>query len=274
MSELGDIQLCDSHCHFDFPEFDIDRNTLWQQCQNQGVNTLIIPGVSPESLDKAKAIAESQPGIYLASGIHPWWINTKQPNIRRLEESIAHQASHKKCLAIGECGLDTAIDTPLNVQSELLERQILLAKDFALPCILHVRGAHNTLIRLLKKHFPKQKNALQSDNSINGVIHAFTGSFELATTYIALGFKLGVGGSISYPRAHKTRTTLAKVPSEALVLETDAPDMPLHGFQGQRNTPVQLPHILKILAQLRHENIPSLGQQTHINTCELFNYDF
>ena len=135
-----------------------------------------------------------------------------------------------------------------------------MAKQFQLPVILHHRKSHDIILRQLRQYqLPK-----------GGVIHAFSGSYQQAMQYIQLGFKLGVGGTITYERAVKTRAVMAKVPLDALVLETDAPDMPICGRQGQRNSPEYLPEILAVLALLRHEPIEQITQVLWATTCALF----
>ncbi len=260
------IEFFDSHCHFDFAAFDDNRQIIWQHCHGLGIVQLMVPGVCPEQWHAAARIAEQGSGIYFAAGIHPWWVekviqgelNAQQiENIRgKLELSI----HHKKCVAIGECGLDAVISTKLAVQQELLDVHLQLASELKLPVIIHCRKAHNELILALKKF----------NLPAGGVIHAFSGSIDLATTYWRLGFRLGIGGTITYERAHKTREAVRQLPIEALLLETDAPDMPLHGHQGQLNTPENLPAIAQVLADIRKESLSYIAQQTTKNARTLF----
>jgi TatD DNase family protein len=133
--------------------------------------------------------------------------------------------------------------------------QLELAQSLRLPVVLHHRQSHNELIRLIKHH----------KFSRRGVIHAFSGSYQIAKTYIELGFYLGIGGTITYPRGKKTRDAIADIPLEYLLLETDAPDMPLCGFQGQRNSPTQLPIIAEALATLKHIDVEQVARVTSAN---------
>ena len=133
--------------------------------------------------------------------------------------------------------------------------QIELAIKYHKPLILHHRQSHNELIRLLKQNeFPH-----------GGIIHAFSGSEQIANTYIEMGFMLGVGGTITYPRAKKTRGSIKTIPLEFIVLETDSPDMPLNGFQGEINTPLQLPLVVKELAILKQISEHEVIEQTTRN---------
>jgi TatD DNase family protein len=141
-----------------------------------------------------------------------------------------------------------------------LNIHLQIAQETALPLIIHCHKAHNELIVDLKNfNFPA-----------GGVIHAFSGSYEIAMTYWQMGFRLGIGGTITYERAHKTRQTVTRVPLEALLLETDAPDMPLNGNQGERNSPVNIVRIAQTLADLRGETLETIASQTTSNSQTLF----
>jgi TatD DNase family protein len=266
MSQSSSSPLIDSHCHLDFAritEASCESEpiaALWQRCQAQGIERLIIPGVSPRQWLKAKRLASQLPGVYWAAGLHPWRLAQQAPSIEQLAQQLAEQAVEPRCVAIGECGLDGAIDTPLNEQMAFFEAQLQVAVELSLPVIVHVRRSHPELQALLKRYRPRR----------GGVIHGFNGSTELGLSYWRLGFRLGIGGSITYPRASKTRRAASELPLEALLLETDAPDMPLHGLQGQPNSPLQLPRVAEQLAQLRGTRYADIARQTSDNCRLLF----
>jgi len=262
----------DSHCHFDFAEFDADRLPLWQRANALGVSGLLVPGTEPAQWPAAQALSHELPGCYYALGIHPWWISKIATDPLALQ-FYAYQMSllvdedkagnQPRCIAIGEAGLDKNIDSPIEQQLDLLEWHIDLANQFHLPLIVHSVKTHNELIAHCKKHPPLN----------GGVVHAFSGSYETAMQLIDLGFYLGVGGTISYERAQKTRATFARVPLEWVLLETDAPDMPLCGEQGQRNSPENLPRIAQLLAELRSETLETITASAWENTRRLFSLD-
>jgi TatD DNase family protein len=251
------MQLVDSHCHFDFAEFDQDRDVLWEQCRRSGIVQLVIPGVEPEQWEKALSVSAAFTGVWVSAGLHPWWLETAQLPKRDAWQQVLEK---KSCVAVGECGLDAAIKSPMCLQESIFKQHIEMAIDHELPLIIHVRRAHNETIRLLKHYQPERA----------GVIHGFTGSWEIAMAYWKLGFYLGVGGSITYPCAHKTRATIQSMPLDALLLETDAPSMPLHGYQGQPNTPCQVSQVAKALAELRQQPLALIAQQTTLNSQQLF----
>jgi len=250
----------DSHCHFDFAAFDQDREELWQQCQSAGLTQLLIPGTEPEQWQKAEMLSQYYKGILIAAGIHPWCVNQVAQLSADLYDLWRKQLQHSACVAIGECGLDAMIDTPMDQQIVFFEAHLQLACEHDIPLIIHVRKSHNDTLRLLQQYKP----------SAGGVIHGFSGSKELAEQYWRLGFYLGIGGTITYPRANKTREAVKHLPLEALLLETDAPDMPLIGHQGERNSPLRIVDIAASLAELRGETLERIALTTTSNSQTLF----
>lgn len=272
------MHFFDSHCHFDFIEFNADRASLWQACKSKGVTHLLMPGVTPDQWQTAAQLCSQYSGLFYAAGIHPHWIE-QQPWFKTdtdnlldgvIREKIAALIHHEflpsanvnaaRCVAVGECGLDKMISTSLVLQQQLLAIHIGVANQLQKPLIVHCVKAHNELIAVLKKHKPKW----------GGVIHAFSGSYEIAQEYVGLGFYLGVGGTITYERAQKTRAAVTKIPLDWLVLETDAPDMPLQGKQGQRNSPEYIPQIAQVLADLRGLTTQEIAGATSRNALRLF----
>ncbi len=266
MSESA-APLVDSHCHFDFEAFAGEQQGLWRRCLAAGIRALVIPGVSHDQWSRLFALAESLDGVYGSVGLHPWWVGAWQARKEARKESkdltelLQPWRHHRDCVAIGECGLDSAIDTPLSQQLPLFEQQLQLACEWQLPLIVHVRRTHNETLQLLNRYRPPR----------GGVIHGFSGSPELARQYWQLGFRLGVGGTITYERAVKTRRAVQALPLEALLLETDAPAMPLCGRQGGPNSPLYLVDVAEALAQLRGESVADIARQTTENSLQLFN---
>jgi len=260
------MPLVDSHCHFDFDAFAPDRSRVWERCIAQGIDTLVIPGVSIPQWRQLFALVRSQPGWYGAVGVHPWWVKAlaiaPEQVTRAVVERVERERSgdDSRCVAVGECGLDANIETPLEQQLAVFEAQLDAANTVSLPVIVHCVRAHNAMIRALKNNTPCK----------GGVIHAFAGSREIAETYIELGFHLGVGGTITYERAAKTRSAIAAVPLESLLLESDAPDMPHAGRQGERNSPEYLPAVADTLARLRGASVEAVIARTEKNARALF----
>jgi TatD DNase family protein len=259
-------QFIDTHCHFDFAAFDVDRNDVWKSCVQRGVAQMIVPGVAPDQWGKAAQLSERYAGISHAAGVHPWWVDklvqgeVSKLQLADLREQLTFALKVSKCIALGECGLDGAIATPLTTQQQILEVHLELAQALKKPLIIHCHKAHNELIAQLKHH----------QLAAGGVIHAFSGSLEMAQTYHEMGFLLGIGGTITYERAKKTRNAIKHIALDALVLESDAPDMPLQGRQGQRNSPELLPLIAQALAELREVPVNEITRATSANARQLF----
>ncbi|UAA40077.1 TatD family hydrolase [Paraneptunicella aestuarii] len=247
--------MIDSHCHLDFDCFDSDREPLLKRCKEQDVERIFIPGTQVAHFYKLLEIQQQYsnqsiyPQIDIALGLHPYFLSEHyEHDLKVLEKTIVMHRD--KLVAVGEIGLDFSLRGSLSekvskdIQERVFQAQLNIAKRFQLPVILHHRKSHNELIRILK----------QSGFDLGGIIHAFSGSLQIAEQYIELGFKLGVGGTITYPRARKTRETIKHISLEYLVLETDAPDMPIYGRQGERNSPEYLPEIVMSLAELKGES--------------------
>ncbi|MGH1485734.1 MAG: TatD family hydrolase [Cellvibrionaceae bacterium] len=255
------VTFFDSHCHFDFPVFNKRRAKVWDECRANNIKGLVMPGVSPEQWDVIQQLSVKYEGLSMAVGVHPWWIKTLSKKNQDYITKLYEFSSQASCVAIGECGLDKMIDVSFSDQQDIFENHLKVACDMNLPLILHSRKAHNEILTLLARYRPKA----------GGVIHGFSGSIELAERYWKLGFYIGIGGVITYPRANKTRQAIEQLPLDAIVLETDAPDMPLNGYQGQDNSPLKVIEVAHSLAELRGQTIDVVANKTTENSRRLFN---
>ena len=246
----------DSHCHLDFKEFDKDRAALIKLCENANIKRFIVPGITAKTWPRVLELCQQFPQAFACLGLHPWWIEKATPQDLEL---LINLLDRKNVLALGEIGIDGAIDN-IEKQTEYFVKQLNIAKDKDLPVIVHHRKSHHLIVPHLKK--------AKLDNG--GVIHAFSGSYQQAMAYIDLGYKLGIGGTITYERASKTQKAVSKLPLASILLETDAPAMPLEGFQGQTNSPLQLPLVFKKLCQLREESVEDIQMQIEANVQQLF----
>ncbi|EIC86578.1 TatD family hydrolase [Serratia sp. M24T3] len=251
----------DTHCHFDFPPFTGNETHSLQLAGEAGVNQLIVPAVEADRFERILMLAKDHPQVFAALGLHPICIE------RHNEASLASLTEHlatrdNKLVAIGETGLDLYMENPdFEKQQWLLKEQFKLAKLHDLPLILHSRRTHDPLSAMLRKaHLPA-----------TGVVHGFAGSLSQAQAFVRLGFAIGVGGTITYERAHKTRQVMAQLPLSCLLLETDAPDMPLQGFQGQPNRPERAAQVFKTLCELRAESTEEIADALMKNTRRVFN---
>jgi len=237
------VKFTDTHCHFDFPPFTGDEEASLQRAAQAGVEKIIVPAVDATRFAAVLALAHQHTPLYAALGLHPIAIEQhSDAALEQLKQQVRQRPA--KLVAIGEIGLDLYMDNPqFERQQHFLDAQLRLARDYDLPVILHSRRTHDKLAQHLRRiEVPRR-----------GVVHGFAGSLQQAQTFIAAGYAIGVGGTITYPRASKTRNTIAQLPLTSLLLETDAPDMPLNGFQGEPNRPERVANVWRTLCELREE---------------------
>ncbi|MGP9802159.1 TatD family hydrolase [Rheinheimera sp. NSM] len=253
------MKLFDTHCHLDLPELAPEQQLHWQQAQQAGVAALVIPSVQQSAWQNLLDLQKQQPNWHIALGIHPWWAAEHSLDaVTALDKLVA--AHSTAIVAVGEIGLDFALDEDSFVmQQQLFTLQLALAKQHNKPVILHHRKSQPQLLAELKRQ----------QFSGGGILHAFSGSQQQAMAFVDLGFKLGIGGTITYDRAEKTRKTVQKLPLESFVLETDAPAMPLAGFQGEVNTPAQLALVFDAFCQLRPEPRGQIAQMLWQNSLKV-----
>jgi TatD DNase family protein len=252
--------LIDTHCHLDAGEFDADRDAVAQAALENGVCVIVVPGVERANLDAVIRLTEKHKHCALALGIHPSYADKAQPDDLAF---LAALVEKNNPVAIGEIGLDFFAERgepgyKRETQEHFLSEQLKLARDFDLPVILHVRKAVDDVL----KHLRRIKVQ-------GGIAHAFNGSRQQADMFIEMGFKLGFGGAMTYPRALRIRELAQTLPLEAIVLETDAPDIPPEwlGHHG-RNTPGQLLNIAQTLADLRGLDIAQVAEITTKNALQ------
>lgn len=254
------FRFVDTHCHFDFPPFTGSEAQSIQQAARAGVQAIIVPAIEAANFSRVLDLARTHTALYAALGLHPIVIEKHlDAHLDQLEDCIL--TAGEKLVAIGEIGLDLYREDPhFDRQQALLDAQLKLAKRHDLPVILHSRRTHDKLAMHLKR----------ADLPRTGVVHGFSGSLQQAQRFIELGYKIGVGGTITYPRASKTRDVMAQLPLSSLLLETDAPDMPLNGFQGQPNRPEQAARVFTTLCELREEPSEAIADALLQNTHDLF----
>lgn len=249
--------LIDSHSHFDDGEFDADRDSVLARARDAGVTRQIIPAIAVSNFENVRALCAAHHGLFAAYGLHPMLLAEHAPS--HINE-LASWIEREKPVALGECGLDFFIEgLDRDTQRDVFERQLALAKDFDLPVIVHARRA-----------FDDVGAALRRIGGLRGVVHSFSGSEEQAQAFFRLGFHLGIGGPVTYERAKRLRAIVAAMPIEWLLLETDSPDQPLSGHQGERNEPSFTAEVLNVIANLRGETREAVAAATTRNCETLF----
>lgn len=264
----------DTHCHLDAPEFDADREAVVQRAREAGVGLIVIPAVTPQTFVPARDAAHRFGGAY-ALGVHPLYVRHVPDNaLALLDEALHRWREDPRLVAVGEIGLDHFVPDLQDEDSRALQErmyaaQLDLAVAHGLPVILHVRRSADGLL----KHLRRLRDAGRP--VAGGIAHAFNGSPQQAQAFLELGFKLGFGGAMTFERALQIRRLAAELPPEALVLETDAPDIPPHWLyltaearargERSRNEPGELPRIAQTLAELRGLSLDALRALTTRN---------
>lgn len=244
--------LIDTHCHLDAAEFDADREAVHAAARAAGVETIVVPAVEVSAFARTRETVSRYPGCVAAYGIHPLYVmQAADDDLAALRQWLLAE----RPVAVGEIGLDlyvAGIDPAR--QEHFFVEQLRLAREFDLPVLLHVRRAVDAVLKQLRRFKVR-----------GGIAHAFNGSRQQADEFIKLGFALGFGGAMTYAGSTRIRELARHLPLEAIVLETDAPDIPPAWLSGGRNTPAELPRIAAVLAELRELPVAELVQRTAAN---------
>ncbi|HRF30729.1 MAG TPA: TatD family hydrolase [Azonexus sp.] len=244
--------LIDTHCHLDAAEFDADREAVHAAARAAGVETIVVPAVEVSAFARTRETVSRYPGCVAAYGIHPLYVmQAADDDLAALRQWLLAE----RPVAVGEIGLDLYVaDIDPARQEHFFVEQLRLARDFDLPVLLHVRRAVDVVLKQLRRFKVR-----------GGIAHAFNGSRQQADEFIKLGFALGFGGAMTYDGSTRIRELARHLPLEAIVLETDAPDIPPAWLNGGRNTPAELPRIAAVLAELRELPVAELVQRTAAN---------
>ncbi len=254
----------DTHCHLDAAEFDADRDAVRQRARDAGVALCVIPAVERANWAKVSALAHRYGDVY-ALGIHPLYVpQAQEDDLHALDELLGRSKGDPHLVAVGEIGLDyfvPALCEPAQREKQwhFYTAQLQLARKHGLPVILHVRRSADMLLKGLRQTPVK-----------GGIAHAFNGSVQQAQAFIDLGFVLGFGGAMTFERATQLRHLAATLPLSAIVLETDAPDIPPQWIyrtaeqraQGEvqgRNEPGELLRIATVLSCIRGLNLDEMA---------------
>jgi TatD DNase family protein len=246
----------DSHCHLDFYPTPLIKNTL-QSAKKSLISNIVIPSVSLENLTRVREVASQDNTLSYALGFHPIYIDKIDNSaLVKLSDSVKNSSP----VAIGEIGIDLFVKkNNIDKQEHFLVSQLKLAIDYDLPVILHTRNAIDIVLKNLRRYKVR-----------GGIAHAFNGSIQQAYQFIDLGFKLGFGGAMTYPRAKHIQRLAKELPIESIVLETDSPDMPPFWLErGQQNQPKELEKIGIFLAQLRGLDPHKMAKMISKNTFEV-----
>ena len=262
----------DTHCHLDAPEFGAEIGAVRARAASRGVAMCVIPAVNADNFDAVRELAHAQGDAY-ALGIHPLCTGAaREADLARLDAELTARRDDPRLVAVGEIGLDYFVEgLDAQRQEHFFEAQLKLARQHDLPVLLHVRRSVDRVLGFLRRH--------GGGRPWKGIAHAFNGSAQQAEATRALGLHLGFGGALTFERALQLRRLAAEVPLEAIVMETDSPDIPPHwlyrtkaqrdaGQPQGRNDPGELPRIAAELALLRGCTAQQLADATRHNALQ------
>lgn len=257
--------IFDSHAHYDDEQFDGDRDELLQSLPSKGVCAVINCASDLKSSATSAELSEKYPFFWCACGVHPHEAEKelKTADINEIEKRIVNFTEKKKCVAIGEIGLDYHYDfSPRELQKEIFELQLKLSKELDLPVIVHDREAHEDTMTLLKKYRPK------------GVVHCFSGSVEMAREVLKLGMYIGLGGAVTFKNAKKPVAVAAATDIDRILLETDCPYMAPVPFRGTRCSSDMIAYSAQTIASVKNTDVQTLVDAATENTKRLFGIEF
>lgn len=252
--------LVDTHAHIDGAEFDADRHEAIERAAALGVRYIVNFGDDMTSSARSVDLADKEPAVFCGVGIHP---NNAIALTQAEEEALARWAEHPKVIAIGEIGLDYYWEKDPERrarQRQCFIHQLDLARQLHLPVCIHDREAHGDLLTILKGEGREN----------TGVIHCFSGSFEMAQELLRLGWYLGIDGPVTYKNAAKLPDIVRRLPADRILLETDSPYLSPLPYRGKRNEPAFVRNIAEFVANTRNVSFASLAAQTTANACALY----
>lgn len=253
------MKLVDAHCHLESVHFINDLDRVIGEARAAGIVKLLTSSITPDQWELSRSIASRFDEVEFAMGIHPWYIRERfRDDIRKL-----HAAGDLGAAAIGEIGLDRKSEVvPFAVQMEFFEAQVAAAHDAGLPVIIHCRGAFNELIESLRRIGPPRAG---------GIIHAFSGSPELAGELMGLGLSFSMGGTLTYRNSKKRAAVLNKIYPGHFLLETDSPDITPVQKHGEINRPHYILYNLDAAAEITGDSVEKVAEHTTANAARIFN---
>ena len=254
------MELIDSHAHLDGEKFADDRAAVVERALAAGVVKIITMGDSLESSARSVALTEEFDPVYAAVGIHP---EEAQPMTTATDDQLAAWAAQEKVVAIGEIGLDyywEKDEEKRALQRAIFVRQLDLARQLRLPVCIHDREAHGDMMKILKAE----------GRGLRGVLHCYSGSWEMAAELLKGDWYFGIDGPLTYKNAAKLPEIVQRLPAERILVETDSPYLSPMPFRGKRNEPAHVLYVAKKAAELRGESLEAFARATRENTRELY----
>ncbi len=254
------MELIDSHAHLDGEKFDADRAAVIERAMENGVVKIVTMGDNLASSERSVALAEAFDPVYAAVGIHP---EEAQPMTSADDDRLAAWAAQEKVVAIGEIGLDyywEKDEEKRALQRAVFVRQLDLARQLKMPVCIHDREAHGDMMKLLKTE----------GKGLRGVLHCYSGSWEMAAELLKGEWYFGIDGPLTYKNAAKLPEIVQRLPAERILVETDSPYLSPMPFRGKRNEPAHVLYVAKKAAELRGESLEAFARATRQNTRDLY----
>lgn len=252
--------LIDSHAHIDDEKFNEDREAVLENAREAGVKIIINPGADEASSYRAVEMSEKYPMVYATVGIHPH--DAKDYDEKKHGALLKAWAEKEKVLAIGEIGLDYHYDySPRDVQQEVFIKQMLIAKETALPIVIHNRESMEDMVRILKTYFAPE---------YGGIMHSYSGSVEMAKIFLEMGFYLSISGPLTFKNARKLPEVVAMMPLDRLLVETDSPYLTPTPYRGKRNEPAYVRLVAAEIARIRGISLEEVAEATTQNAKKAF----
>lgn len=260
------MRLTDTHCHLDFDRFDNDREQVIARAVDIGVTRILIPGIDVSSSEMAIQLADEHSEVYAAVGVHPNYGKTWNSSTIKTLKSLSQ---HPKVVAIGEIGLDYYREwTPHNIQKRIFQLQLELAAEIQRPAIIHCRDSFQDIQRMLSDWVSEfSGNGL---SKAPGILHSFSGNIEQAEPFIGLNFYFGISGPVTFKNAEVSRQTVAQLPLDRILIETDAPYLTPHPRRGKRNEPAFVYYVLEKIAEIHDLSPSKMSEVTFENSLNVF----
>ncbi len=252
--------IIDTHAHYDDERYDEDREQLLQAMKGQGVDIIVNASASVRGCYDSLALAEKYDFVYFMAGIHP--SDTADLEKAGIFDEIKRMADHKKCVAVGEIGLDYYWDEPDRaIQKKWFEAQLELARELGKPVNIHSRDAAADTLDIMKAHRAED---------MGGIIHCFSYGVEMAREYLDMGFSIGVGGVVTFKNGRKLKEVVEYAPLDRIVLETDCPYLAPEPYRGKRNQSDYIHYVAEAIAQIKNVTKEEVIEVTRANALRIY----
>jgi TatD DNase family protein len=252
--------LVDSHCHLDFPDFADELDAVVDRAHQSGIGLMLTICTHLSRFDRVLAVAERFDGVYCTVGIHPHEAGSEE---EATVDRLVDLARHPKVVGFGETGLDYFYEhSPREAQQKSFRTHIRAARTAGLPVIVHTRDAEDDTRRILREEM--------EEGAFTGLIHCFSSSAQLAEDVLELGLYLSLSGIVTFKKAEELRTTVATLPLDRLLVETDAPYLAPVPKRGKRNEPAFTAHTAAVIAELQGHRVEDVADATTANFRRLF----